>query len=297
MASHAVAVPLLATAAENAHLPAVLLADAEADSSDAFARTLRDLGYRHVVASNAHDALTHLLDDSALQILVADVSLPPNGGFTLIEQARMRRGVHRPFAPILVASSVTAETALAGIRHDVVDLLPKACDADSCSAALARATRNLRTGNDQISTVSHQLDRIVSLLEGQPNEPLIDLGPGTHEIRSTLSTMIACRSLRARHLPGELFADPAWDILLDLMRAELAGEHVSVSSVCIAASVPMSTALRWVKQMTDAGLLKRWTDPRDRRRDLICLSDSASTSMKRYLATVHDMFRKVAGRS
>lgn len=62
---------------------------------------------------------------------------------------------------------------------------------------------------------------------------------------------------------------------------------MSVSSVCIAASVPMSTALRWVKQMTDANLLRRWTDPKDRRRDLIALTEPTADRMREYLAMVH----------
>ena len=110
------------------------------------------------------------------------------------------------------------------------------------------------------------------------------------EIAATLRAIIGARSLRNRFFPSQIFADPAWDILLDLARAKLEGQQVSVSSVCIAASVPMSTALRWVKQMTDANLLRRWTDPKDRRRDLIALTESTADRMREYLAMVHKSF-------
>ena len=80
---------------------------------------------------------------------------------------------------------------------------------------------------------------------------------------------------------------------LDLSRAKLEGQQVSVSSVCIAASVPMSTALRWVRQMTDAGLLRRWTDPKDRRRDLIALTDATAGHMREYLSQAHAILQKL----
>ena len=55
-------------------------------------------------------------------------------------------------------------------------------------------------------------------------------------------------------------------MLLDLYAAELEGAQVSVSSLCIAAAVAPTTALRWIGRMTEAGLFVRQPDPFDRRR-------------------------------
>jgi hypothetical protein len=52
--------------------------------------------------------------------------------------------------------------------------------------------------------------------------------------------------LRSQHFVPALFADPAWDILLDLAAARIDGRMVAVSSLCIAAAVPATTALRWI---------------------------------------------------
>jgi hypothetical protein len=52
-------------------------------------------------------------------------------------------------------------------------------------------------------------------------------------------------------------------MLLDLLQAEIAQHRVPVSSLCIAAAVPATTALRWIKTMTDVGLFKRRADPHD----------------------------------
>jgi DNA-binding MarR family transcriptional regulator len=92
------------------------------------------------------------------------------------------------------------------------------------------------------------------------------------------------RQLRARYFGGDLFADPAWDILLDLTAARAEHTRVSVTSLCIASGVPPTTALRWIAQMTDAGLLDRVEDETDRRRAFIALSDKAAEAMARYFA-------------
>ena len=96
--------------------------------------------------------------------------------------------------------------------------------------------------------------------------------------------IIRQRRLRSDFLGGDWFADPAWDILLDLTAAAAENKRVSVSSLCHASGVPPTTALRWISQMVDAGLLVRVDDPVDRRRSFIELSDVATRKMARYFA-------------
>jgi len=98
--------------------------------------------------------------------------------------------------------------------------------------------------------------------------------------------IIRQRQLRARFFDGELFADPAWDMLLDLTAARVEHTRVSVTSLCIASGVPPTTALRWISQMTEAGLLTRVEDETDRRRAFIALTDRAMDAMARYFAEI-----------
>ena len=92
------------------------------------------------------------------------------------------------------------------------------------------------------------------------------------------------RQLRGRFFDAALFADPAWDMLLDLTASRAEHARVSVSSLCIASGVPPTTALRWITQLTEAGLLVRQEDEADRRRAFIALSDEAVDAMARYFA-------------
>ncbi|TZG29298.1 winged helix DNA-binding protein [Sphingomonas montanisoli] len=100
---------------------------------------------------------------------------------------------------------------------------------------------------------------------------------------STIRAMIRARRLRDQYFGNELFADPAWDMLLDLTASRIEQRPVAVSSLCIASAVPATTALRWIKQLTDTGLFKRIADPLDGRRVFIELTDRAAQGMRGYL--------------
>jgi hypothetical protein len=109
----------------------------------------------------------------------------------------------------------------------------------------------------------------------------------------SLREIIKLRRLRDRFFPPDLFADPAWDILLDLKAAAQEGQHVSVSSLCIAAAVPPTTALRWISAMTESGMLLRRQDPADARRVFIELSPETSAKMDDYIVAVSTRFAPI----
>lgn len=144
-------------------------------------------------------------------------------------------------------------------------------------------------GSDRLQQLSEEVGRIAGALaalseetrsagEGPAGEPAVR-APAT-QIRA----IIRARRLRDQHFDAALFADPAWDMLLDLMAARLRGEKVAVSSLCIAAAVPPTTALRWIKSLCDQGLFVRAADPEDGRRVFIALSDEAAAAMEAYFA-------------
>jgi DNA-binding MarR family transcriptional regulator len=100
--------------------------------------------------------------------------------------------------------------------------------------------------------------------------------------------MLRQRRMREQYFPADLFADPAWDMLLDLYAARLERQRVSVSSLCIAAAVPATTALRWIKTMTDAGLFTREEDRHDGRRIHVGIAESAFDGMERYFEALEE---------
>ena len=105
-----------------------------------------------------------------------------------------------------------------------------------------------------------------------------DSGPGPRAVRR----LLRWRSQRANFFSAKLFADPAWDILLELYAAELEQRRVSVGSLCIASRVPATTALRWIATLVGEGLIKRHSDPLDARRIFVTLAPDSSRAMAKY---------------
>lgn len=94
------------------------------------------------------------------------------------------------------------------------------------------------------------------------------------------------RRRRERFLPGDLFADPAWDLLLYLFIAGAEGRTVSASSVCIALAIPESSAVRWIDLLVDRDLVSRKNDEVDKQRIFIALSDKGFRAMRGYFESV-----------
>lgn len=157
---------------------------------------------------------------------------------------------------------------------------------------------------EQVSQIAARLDKLTPPVEDESSafrfespRPAFAAAPsGDAEdrlIRATrpalpdprlIRRIIRQRQLRARFFDGDLFADPAWDMLLDLTAARAEHVRVSVTSLCIASGVPPTTALRWIGQMIDSALLERVEDETDRRRAFIALTDKASDGMARFFA-------------
>jgi DNA-binding MarR family transcriptional regulator len=98
--------------------------------------------------------------------------------------------------------------------------------------------------------------------------------------------IIAARADRRKFFADDLFADPAWDILLELYALKCEHRRTSVSKLCIAAGIPTTTALRWLEKLHKEGLIEREPDPLDARRVWVAISDQGAEAMERYLSEV-----------
>ena len=150
----------------------------------------------------------------------------------------------------------------------------------------------IETPRDGDELVSRQMEelrdrlgsalRIAERMAGPPIEPICGQAVSEQYIRN----MLKLRRNRDRFFDNDLFADPAWDILLELYASALAQFRVSISNLCIASAVPSTTALRWINQLENQGLVVRRNDPTDGRRCFIMLSEKALEAMNAYFRTV-----------
>ena len=144
------------------------------------------------------------------------------------------------------------------------------------SAAIAR----------QVADMAQGLAALADKLVGQPPASSADVAEA--DCTAFLEGQFRIRRLRVRHLPGLSLGEPAWDILLDLAVAHYWRRETSVTSLCIAADVPSTTALRWINGMTKEGLIVRRPCQRDGRRSFLGISPE---SYQRMLALAADALR------
>src|SRR5215213_1332700 len=96
----------------------------------------------------------------------------------------------------------------------------------------ANADKNaarLRQLSDEVSRIAATLARLSTGPSASPPAVEPPISRDVPEVSiETVRRIIRARRLRSRYFPAELFADPAWDMLLDLLQAEIARLRVPV---------------------------------------------------------------------
>lgn len=101
-------------------------------------------------------------------------------------------------------------------------------------------------------------------------------------LAARVQRILKLRSKRSEIFSENLFADPAWDILLELYLARLSRRTEAVSSICLASGVPSTTAIRWIKLLEQQGWICRTSDPADASRCFLSLTPKAEVAMERF---------------
>lgn len=121
------------------------------------------------------------------------------------------------------------------------------------------------------------------------NPRALALEPSSGVARSNLAKhLYEMRRMRDKFLPHDLFAEPAWDILLLLYWAGETRQRMTVSAVCVSAGVPGTTALRWIQNLIETDMIEKSPHPTDMRVSWLSLSSRAKVALDAYLQVVID---------
>jgi hypothetical protein len=285
--------------------PPILIAASSAVAMARAERTISESGWRTGAQLPIEAARDRLAHQGALSGLWIELDRDCGGPMDDLLSQVSRDVADGRYAAIVSAPATLVDPVTASIGDDLIELLIDATDADRAAAlAVAMGTRGLAhrvsdVGADKnaerLRQLSEEVSRIASTLArlstGPTNAPAAlnerPIAEGVPPVSAdVVRLVIRARRFRARYFSSELFADPAWDMLLDLLQAEIAQLRVPVSSLCIAAAVPATTALRWLKTMVSQGLFVRRADPHDGRRVFVELAPEASLQLRRYFADV-----------
>jgi DNA-binding MarR family transcriptional regulator len=95
-------------------------------------------------------------------------------------------------------------------------------------------------------------------------------------------SLLAIRELREQAFPA--LSDPAWTMLLDCSQTRR--WQATVTTLCDAAYVPYTTALRHLSTLERRGLIERRTDPDDGRRIFISITLLAREKLASFFASL-----------
>lgn len=137
------------------------------------------------------------------------------------------------------------------------------------------ADRLLRLAEDEERSASFEGGVLTRLPPGDGADPIY--------LQRLAEAFVRNRRLRDSHFDADLFADPAWDMLLDLFIQRSVGQRVAITSACIASNVPPTTALRWIALLEGRGLVSREEDSSDGRRAFVGLTRKGELAVARYL--------------
>lgn len=128
------------------------------------------------------------------------------------------------------------------------------------------------------------LRALLSRVEELDATPADDTGLSDPRLARYAAKRLRARRMRGKYFDSALFADPAWDMLLDLFLNNTRGVRVTTTDLCLAAEAPIATGIRWIRLLAKAELLRRYKSVEDKRLVLIELTPRGYRLMRSYLA-------------
>src|SRR5512144_1734426 len=283
----------------------VLVVDDEVRALRLISRVLGSSAIACRTAESAAAAMEILRQAPDIDVVVSDIYMPTTDGIEFLGAVR-REFADRPWLQLLlVTGQASLETAVAAMRLEASDYLFKPIEPkslrESVQHALTRAEsiRKVRTAAadtagsrellqiaDTARALAEDMRRTIEHTAGRPGEPAQPAHGGGRTEDSSLRTLKLLQKLQEARssIFGEaVMPEPAWEMLAELMRARLAGQHLSVTSLALSSKSPMTTALRRIEDLIQGGLAARMPDPADRRRTYVELTAEGMARMQLFL--------------
>lgn len=280
----------------------VLVVDDEVRALRLMSRVLGSSAILCRTAGSAAEAMRVLRQSTEIDVVVSDIYMPTTDGIEFLGAVR-KELADRPWLQLLlVTGQASLETAVAAMRLDASDYLFKPIEPKSLREAVqhaltrAESIRLVRhTSGD--SPVAHELQQIADTakaLAADMRRTIEDTGRrengspanAARAEDSSLRTLKLLQKLQEARssIFGEaVMPEPAWEMLAELMRARLANQHLSVTSLALSSKSPMTTALRRIEDLIQGGLAARVPDPADRRRTYVELTSEGMARMQLFL--------------
>jgi CheY-like chemotaxis protein len=261
-------------------------------------------GYECLSALSGDEALTTLRSTPDILVAISDIHMPGMDGISLLKNlASLTNAASVPRFVFLTAYP-EIDFAVAALRLGAVDFLVKPVRPQELSGAVRRACERVDHNRaalqltDQAAMLAKQAEALAAALNAWKH-------PQTEPAaRKSAGSDFALLGLDHLRRPRQSFAplgeldDVAWELLLELLRAEKVSQRISVSALSISVEhISPTTALRRIRELVKAGHIIRNPDPMDARRDFVTLSPESRAALEQYLGQVAKELAAAAPRS
>lgn len=261
----------------------ILVVDDDPACLDEYCDAIANLGYTVISATSAPDALKQIAESQDIGVVITDVEMPTMDGISLLSEISNRFSLNRPIVTLVLTGHSSLQVATKAMQSQATDLLSKPVSIEQLAEALRRASAYhfAMANRFQITALTKRLDPPV--VRDRPAKR--NSMPTEEDLQAFTRMLLKFQHNKSKFFDPAVLTGPSWEILLDIAEATLRGESVPASSASASTHVPLSTALRHVSNLVNAGLVRRWTDPTDKRRTLLELEPHAVAAMQRYLET------------
>lgn len=261
----------------------ILVVDDDPACLGEYCDAITNLGYNVRSATSAPDALKQIAESQEIGVVITDLEMPSMDGISLLSEISNRFALNRPIVTLVLTGHSSLQVATKAMQSQAIDLLSKPVSIEQLAEALRRATAYhfAMANRFQITALTKRLDPPVV----RDQKAKQDNTPTEEELQAFTRMLLKFQHNKSKFFDPAVLAGPSWEILLDIAEATLRGESVPASSAAASTHIPLSTALRHVNNLVDAGLVRRWIDPTDKRRSLLELEPHAVAAMQRYLET------------
>lgn len=274
----------------------VLVVDDDEATRQLICSVLEASGVSCLSAAGGKEALTLATAHQGVRLIITDINMPDMNGLMFVERlsATLNQSLKQSMLPrvVFLTAYPSVDVAVSALRLGAADFLIKPVGPAQLLAIVEQvmepAPGKIRgIPDDGVPAGNHRHSATTSSGETVPPDVSGRALLGIDELRN----------LRRSHpLLCEL-DDTACDLLLELMRAEMAGQRRSVSALSISIDAERgssATALRRIHNLVSAGHMVRDPDPTDARRDFVALAPQARVALEMYLQQVAKAFTAAA---
>jgi DNA-binding response OmpR family regulator len=255
----------------------VLLLDDDDAALSFLVGVLNGAGISCLTASEPQQALAAVQSRPDITLIISDICMPTMNGIQFADRLNSLSLHWRVPQVLFLTAHPTLERAVDALRLGAYDFLRKPVRPTELLEVVKRGLERVQRRRATPAGSAPDVDKLI-LQAGKQR-------PGVHAQGhvSVLDTIEGLHKLRLRYADHRL-DELAWDLLLELMRAEQKHSRLSVSALAISfPDTPPTTSLRRIGELTTGGYLERLPDAQDRRRDFLALTPKARALLEDYL--------------